>query len=537
MRLASRVVAVLLITVLFFSFSSVLPKKTATTVVYAKQDAFHQSESVFIDIRNNSAFIDYGWSGTGTEIDPFVLTNQAIGNLEDYGYLQIRGTDAYFVIRNCYLLLMDIFFGSLSNGMIEDCTSINSTITIFDSMDCSLIGNDFSFSSYGEESIWMQNTSSCEIRENEFKNGHIGIRLYESNDTIISDNIFTGCIGGAILGDYASTTLTNNIFDGTGLRMDFFDPRIAYDPPIIHDNLVNGKDLGFFFNLVDAEIDGEQYGQIILGNCTETIITEGTLINCSTGVQIISCSDCTVIGTVVADCSWRGVTVERSNKTRIIDCHISNCDEQGIWLSVSPFYTIDNCTIQDNVGGIYPHIYSNNGTIVNCTIRGNKFVSRDYIALVAGIHLSTNSTVIGNTITDNNIGIFIYGAHCLVVYNVITHNGYGIYIGEALTGYGESPRYNRIYGNEIGWNYFANAYEYLTTNQWDDGISIGNSWSDYYGIGYYEICPGSIDHFPKLLPEGGVSLFLIHVGVGISSSIIVVVMIVVILKRRSKNIE
>ncbi len=529
MKSISGIVTVLLITVLLFSVFAVSPRKEDTAVAYALKDNSHRSDSVIIDIRNNSAFIDYGWSGTGTEMDPFVLANQAIGNLGDHGFLQIRDTDSYFVIRNCQLLLMHIFFSSLSNGKILDCTSINSTITIFDSVDCVLVGNEFSFSSNGEESVWMHNTSGCEIRGNKFQNGFDGITLHESNDTIISSNTFTGLLHGAISGDYVSTTLTNNIFSKTGLRMEFFDPRIADSPPTIQNNTVNGKGLGFFYSLVEAEIDAGQYGQIILGNCTETTVIGGTLIDCSTGVQTISCTNCTVVGTTVTDCSWQGFAIERSMKTRIIDCHVSNCREEGIFLSKCPLYTIENCTIEDNLDGILPHIYSNNGTVANCTIRRNKGV---------GIYLSNNSTAIGNTITENDIGIFIYGGHCLVVDNVVTYNGYGIYIGEAYTGYGESSRYNRIYGNDIGWNYIANAHDGgWSSNEWDDGVSLGNSWSDYYGIGNYEISRGTVDHFPRLLPEGGIPLFFIHVGVGISSCIILGVMIAVLLKRRVKSIE
>ena len=275
----------------------------------------------------------------------------------------------------------------------------------------------------------------------------------------------------------------------------------------------------------------DQYGQVILGNCNDTTVIGGTFIDCSTGVQIISCNNCTVQSASISDCSWQGITAERSAHTRIIDSQVRNCSEEGIFLSICPFYTIENCTLEDNnFRGTYPHIYSNNGTVANCTIRRNGLFGGG-----AGISLSNNSTAIGNTITGYYYGIYIYGGYCLIVDNVITHNGFGIVIGELFTGYGESPHGNRIYGNEIGWNYGANAVDTSwSSNQWDDGVSLGNSWSDYYGIGFYQISEGTVDHFPKLLPEGGVPLFFIHVGIGVSSGIII---IAIILKRRARNIE
>lgn len=536
MKLGSSVITILIISIIVLSSTSYLPQNETTSTVWISTAPSSLSESINIVIDSDADFVSNGWSGSGTDLDPFVLANQTIGHIGDYGYLLIQNTDSYFEIRNCNLLLVDITFLSISNGMIEDCTALNSTITIHDSLDCSLIDNEFSFDE-GYESVWMVDVSGCEIRGNEFNNGFTGITIYESSDTIISDNTFIGCIRGGVSGDYANITLTNNIFEGTGLRMDFFDQRIGDTPPIIQNNTVNGKDLGIFFNLVGAEIEAEQYGQIILGNCTETTVTEGTFTNCSTGVQIISCVNSTVIGATVTDCSWQGFTVERSNQTRIIDCYVSNCREEGIFLSVSPFYTIDNCTLEENLEGILPHIYSNNGTIINCTIRRNRpKTDTSYFTFAAGINLSNNSTAIGNTITENNVGIFVYGANCLVKDNIITHNGYGIYIGEAYSGYGERSYSNRIYGNEIGWNDRGNAYDRSWRfNMWDDNVSIGNAWSDYYGIGYYQIARDAIDHFPRFLPEGGTPLFFIHLGVGIPVSIIMVVLVVILLKRRVKT--
>ncbi|PNX50373.1 MAG: hypothetical protein BV458_13360 [Thermoplasmata archaeon M9B2D] len=182
--------------------------------------------------------------------------------------------------------------------------------------------------------------------------------------------------------------------------------------------------------------------------------------------------------------------------------------------------------------GFLPHIYSNNGTVANCTIKGNKeAIISGYYGI--GLYLSNNSTAIGNIVTENYIGIFIYGGYCLVVQNTVTFNDYGIWLGEAYDGYGERPYGNRIYGNDIGWNNQANAHDAAWRfNEWDDGISEGNGWSDYYGIGYYQISRDSIDHYPRFIPEGGIPLFFIHIGVGVFSGIFAVVLLAIMLKRR-----
>jgi parallel beta-helix repeat protein len=530
MKLGSTITAVLLIGAVIVSSASYLPMNmNESSIRSLVEDPIH-SNSDTIRIDSVDDFAAGGWSGNGTESDPFVLENKALGSTENYGYVTILNTDCYFVIRGCYLLLMDVAFGSLSHGRIEDCTLVNSSLAISDSSKCTVIGNEFSYSAYDMETIFMVRTSDCEIRQNHFSYGFYGIMIFASNNTIISDNAFAEFTYGAISGDLSKTTLTNNVFDNTGVKIEVWDSQIASSPPVLDNNSVNGKDIGFFYNIEDVQIEAELYGQIILGNCTETTVVGGTFVACTTGVQFAGCANCTIDGTIVSDC-WQGISIESSTGTRIVDCHVSNSLEDGIFLSSSPFYRIENCTLQDNLNGILPHIYSNNGTVVNCTIKRNKSVYLSaYVGV--GIFLSNNATAIGNTLTGNNVGIFIYGGHCLVVQNLITYNEYGIYLAEEYDGYGENCYANRIYGNDIGWNRQVNAYDASWRyNEWDDGISEGNGWSDYYGIGYYQISYNSIDHFPRFLPEGGIPLFFIHLSAGIISSIMLTALLIVTLKR------
>jgi parallel beta-helix repeat protein len=401
--------------------------------------------------------------------------------------------------------------------------------------DCIITDNVFSCSAFGGggETIRITKSQNCEITQNSISDGFTGIFLDNSNDTTISDNILTGFIYGAIFGDFANTTLTNNELIRTGVRLEFWYPRLAQNLPILKNNTVNGKDLGIFFNLLGAHLETEQYGQIILGNCNDTTISGGVIANCATGIELVRCNNCTLANHSVSNCSWNGINIERCPQTTITDCRVINCSETAIFLSTSPFFTIENCTLRDNREGILPHIYSNNGTVVNCTILGK---TPDIYGI--GINLSNNSTAIGNIISENYIGIYVYGAHCLVVNNTITRNGYGINIGEAYTGYGEDSYANRIYGNEIGWNSLANAYDVSWRyNEWDDGVSIGNSWSDYYGIGYYVITRDVVDHFPRLLPNDGIPLFYIHLGVVFTSIIAIVAIFAFAMKRRVNTSE
>ncbi|TFG29064.1 right-handed parallel beta-helix repeat-containing protein [Candidatus Thorarchaeota archaeon] len=57
---------------------------------------------------------------------------------------------------------------------------------------------------------------------------------------------------------------------------------------------------------------------------------------------------------------------------------------------------------------------------------------------------------------------------------------------------------NYIYNNEIHVGSFG-VQDDGSSNYWDNGVSIGNGWSDYNGSGFYYIpgSAGSIDHYPR----------------------------------------
>ena len=82
-----------------------------------------------------------------------------------------------------------------------------------------------------------------------------------------------------------------------------------------------------------------------------------------------------------------------------------------------------------------------------------------------------------------------------IITNRIYNNRYGIYVAWQSFD-------NSIWNNAIGWNEYCNAIDCVGGNSWDNGVNLGNYWSDYSGIGEYEIeggC-GSVDRYPQPLP-------------------------------------
>ena len=145
----------------------------------------------------------------------------------------------------------------------------------------------------------------------------------------------------------------------------------------------------------------------------------------------------------------------------------------GIQISNSQDCLVSNTSIYGSWNGI--HLYSvSNSTIANSTLfsnnRGLLFESSSYIQVV-------NNSIFLNS----NTGLEIWGS---------SHN-------------------NTVYGNTIGWNgqptweYESNAVDNGDDNHFDDGISVGNAWSDFNGTSPYEIAGsgGAIDSYPELLED------------------------------------
>ena len=107
---------------------------------------------------------------------------------------------------------------------------------------------------------------------------------------------------------------------------------------------------------------------------------------------------------------------------------------------------------------------------------------------------------ISECIFASNGGTGIYFSHTLnstIKDSIILYNGGG---GIRFYYY---TQYCFVFGNEIGWNGYSGSYCYDSglNNTWDNGVDMGNWWSDYGGSGVFLIggSAGSIDRFPMIL--------------------------------------
>ncbi len=124
------------------------------------------------------------------------------------------------------------------------------------------------------------------------------------------------------------------------------------------------------------------------------------------------------------------------------------------------------CSIDGAPGdGVYLVDCSSNMRIGESNISNNA-------ASGISIELTDNTLIVNNVIRDNSLDQI------------------------SITG---SSSGNRVFNNEIHVGGMSGAIDNGDNNEWDDGVSIGNLWSDFSGSGFYYISgtAGSVDHYPR----------------------------------------
>lgn len=503
-----------------------------------------------ISIARDEDFASQGWPGNGTMKNPYLIENLEIQCGSKTG-VRIVNTQASFLVSNCMFTStgggMTFSFINITNGRIENCTSSRCSWAISNSSqcriasstwsgfyqalihgctNCSFVGNYLSSNHWSGlvldtcttcqfadntvmgsvgSGVWSARSINCSIQRNELARNLVGITLLGCNGTFLSDNnIHDNSVYGVEIYACGDTTLAENVLWNDGIVIHLWDwmgdghyvsgRDFMTANYVFQNNAVNGKALGFFRDLDGGNIDASSYGQIILLSCSHVNIEHGSLNNTSVGVQILFSDNCAIRHITTANCTTAGIWNEGFNDTIIADCIISNNSRSGIYLQ-----------------------HSFHAMITNNSISGS------YIGL--GLWYSGVSFVINNTMNSNEWGIEFYStSDCLLVNNTVVHNVAGIYL------YFESNG-NIIYGNTIGWNQWYNANSEGGINQWDDGISQGNRWSDYDGTGIYWV-NFDVDHFPEKLAEPSSSNGLALIGIEILGGILVVAAVALVYRMR-----
>ena len=420
----------------------------------------------------------------------------------------------------------------------------NTGIALSGGSNCTIISNQISNVGYG---IIPQGVTGFNISHNIVTNGRYGIAFSwygETYPVTVPDGPCYNC------------DITNNAFDGGGLHptienYEFWD----FDSIRFQDNTVNGRLIGFFTNLHDVSIVGDDYGQLNLISCDSCIIYGGefygirsdvytpyydpgqasaiTLMNCSgtqindvifhnntIGVSFQFSTDCLLWRGSVYYNTWTGVILWYSHSIDLVDVYIRD-NLKGTSIGWSYDCEIRDCLIWENDEAV------NLVNSMNCTLRRNTiFENSD--ALFLGD--SDGCDIWTNSIYLNSRGILLNSSSdCTIIENQIYNN---IGVGISLD---RTSNRNQIYNNVIAFN-SPNAICEGQLNAWDNGVDTGNWWSDYSGDGPYIIDENDQDNYPivnSTTPtEPGPWEFSPLTLAGVAAVTAVVVFVLIILYRR-----
>jgi uncharacterized repeat protein (TIGR01451 family) len=431
-------------------------------------------------------------SGSGTKVDPYVIENWIISNDSSMGIL-ISNTNAFFVIRNCTVYgsnscgirLNNVVNGRVENNNVFNCSQYgiylnyvsnsafaNNTISsciygiyIYYVSNNALTGNTvfkcfygiylypsssgsvltennvFNCSQYG---IYLNYVSNNAFANNTISNcSNTGIYLYYSSNNTVVGNIISNCTKyGIYLYVSDKNTLSNNSFISCGLGVSD-----SYNN-VVFSNVVNGFPLIYLDGVSNQTIGNSNAGQVILVNCTNTVVRNLQLSSFCFGIMLIDTSNSTIVNNTCACNNFYGINLERSSGNfftgnTVFNCSfginlhdasnntftnntISNCSNTGIYLDESPnnIFTgnaVSNCTQYC----IYLYISSSGNVLTDNTV---------FSCPQRGIYLyyASNNTVVGNTVSNcTNIGIYLFGCdHSTLDDNSVFNCAIGIDVGD-----------------------------------------------------------------------------------------------------------
>ncbi|TFG15598.1 right-handed parallel beta-helix repeat-containing protein [Candidatus Thorarchaeota archaeon] len=358
----------------------------------------------YVPSDNIRIFGDYqmehaGFPGSGTKIDPFRISGLLISSLT-IGIF-IEEVSYHFVIANCIITSPTHIWDNYSGVSIEasiHASVVNTTISWkrggidIDSCYGAVIENNTIENCWGT-AIRVWDSDGTVIRRNSVSNTTSdGISTVNSEDVDIASNTITYCQGIPIYcSDCSQSTIRQNIISNSeqGIHLRYAnDVRVTNNQMehggiythwvgfghslTLNGNTVGGQPIGFFKDEEAKKIDGVDYGQIILFNCSEVTISGGHFTNVSCGVSALWCHDSSISNITCQGASRYGLSLRSCRNVTVENCVLTNSSSANIYIEGGRNCRVQDSMLEEGEDGIY--LTSNGCTVTNCTIRAHKNV-------------------------------------------------------------------------------------------------------------------------------------------------------------------
>ncbi|MBD3408134.1 MAG: hypothetical protein GF411_18580 [Candidatus Lokiarchaeota archaeon] len=510
------------------------------------------SDILLNDIGNEGIYFSMG--------ENLTITNAQITDIDSYGVYLVNFDD---------VTLQDIHIESTTDTALyidaTDNLEVNSGSIRYSESTALYVdsGVNVTISNYvfdrNYEGVYATDCTNIEITNNEIsKTQYTAMSISSCTNAFVEGNTIDQAGQDGIAQNYGDDiTIQDNVMTDAGFRFTMYTS-ISYYEITFTGNTVNGLPVYYGFNESSDTIDANNYGQIIMINCTDMLALDGSYDSISAPIQLFHCTDIHVYYTQITNAHY-GIIGYQTDEFKLLDASISGggirgiylryCDNAdildtavsgykdtsnsyGIHLYYSDSAKIDDCELYHNYRAIYMQ-YSDNTIINNSKILDHQsygiwgWYDSDYTIIENSVIMNAswgiygdavqNYTVRNNVVKYCSIGVRIGGTsamYWLVENNTIESNSDGLYIsfGDYHIVTDNIIRWNNddgIYcagsiGNSIHHNIFAfndgdNAWDNggLNSSLWDDNVSMGNWWSDYTAPGTYSITGGSqIDYYP-----------------------------------------
>lgn len=265
-------------------------------------------EKAPIKILNDSAFgiAGYNFPGSGSQNDPYIITNYQITNSSDI-LIYIENTTVYFDLYDCYL-----------DGLNNDYSGIFLKNVTFGNISSSYITNVY-------RTIELEYSENITIQSVISKSTNYGFRFHYSHNNTLKNNWISNTANYGIYLYYSGwNTFYQNEIQETG-TYGIHVERYSYYNDIIDNTITETTLHGIWLRV-------ESYYTDVINN---TILNTG-----GCGIELNHyVTLCKIIGNFIQDPSKAGIRIYSHSKAIIANNTIINSKEQGILLEAN-IYTI-----------------------------------------------------------------------------------------------------------------------------------------------------------------------------------------------------